>query len=313
MFSITYRGLEGQPGLYARIQRKIDALWWDAIAKAWIAAPTANCNIALAEDANKDGVYTATDNNLLPKQGGIYRIHVYEAANAFICSSEAVNSSNRMSVLEIINEVQRQLRLPQSASMVDAHAQLLLSFMNKVMLNFMMEAAVFDDLKVNGSIQLQKDISIYAISPLNVSNIDVLQNIQIGTSAPLEKLSDDDFRDFVRVHTEEASDNTLTPLEAEPEAYRQYARAGGAIYIEVCPTPDQSYTADYALLVKPERVADGNDIPMLDQETIIEGVLLLAKEEMGIADQGDVDSFAVKLKGEIFSQGESNWGDVNPL
>lgn len=209
-----------------------------------------------------------------------------------------------MTVLEIINEVQRRLRLPQSTAISDAHAQLLLSYLNEVQRDYMMESVVWDELKTYGNFNTTAGTNIYTISITGGGEIEIIRSLRIGTNTPLEKFdNDEEFREYKRVYT----------AQAQPLMWRVYSRSGGNIIIEVCPTPDAVYQVDAEVVKKPPKLSLATDTPLLDSDTVILGITMLARKEMGLDAQGDLASFQAKLGLQSENQGESNFGDVEAV
>lgn len=204
-----------------------------------------------------------------------------------------------MTVLEIIQEVQRRLRMPVSTSLTDAHSQLILSFINTVQRDFMLENIVWDECKVYGSFDTVAGTPTYSIS-VSGQELDVVRNLQIGTNAPIVKYDDDDFREYKRANTG----------QAQPLVFRIYSKSGGGITVELCPTPDAVYSVDFEALKKPPRLTAQNETPLLDSDTIIAGALMLARGEQ---EGKEPDSFQAKLALQGDTQGESNWGDAEAV
>lgn len=207
-----------------------------------------------------------------------------------------------MTALEIVNDVQRVLRMPVSAAITEPHARLLLSFCNLVMRDFMLESFVWDELKVFGNFDTSADNAIYSISSTR-GDIDVISNIQIGTDDPLANYNDENFRAYKRTNT-----NTGQPL-----VYRHYGRNAGAVLIEVSPTPDAVYTVDVETLIKPPKLVNSTDVPLLDPDTIVLGCVMLARKDQGEDYSGDLQAFQAKLALQGGTQGESNFGDVEAV
>src|SRR4030067_452310 len=90
-----------------------------------------------------------------------------------------------MTALEIINEVQIRLRLPKSTTITDAHAQLLLSFLNEVQRDYMHESVVWDELKTYGNFNTAAGTSLYTISITNSQEGEIIRALKIGTDVPL--------------------------------------------------------------------------------------------------------------------------------
>src|SRR4030067_2060095 len=110
-----------------------------------------------------------------------------------------------MTALEIINEVQIRLRLPKSTTITDAHAQLLLSFLNEVQRDYMHESVVWDELKTYGNFINAARTSLYTISITNSQEVEIIRALQIGPNPPLEKFNnDEEFREYKRDNTANA-------------------------------------------------------------------------------------------------------------
>src|SRR4030065_570284 len=206
-----------------------------------------------------------------------------------------------MTALEIINEVQIRLRLPKSTTITDAHAQLLLSFLNEVQREYVHDSGVWDELKTYGNFNTAAGTSLYTISITNSQEVEIIRALKIGTNPPLEKFNnDEEFREYKRVNT----------ANAQPLAWRVYGRSGGSIIIELAPTPDAVYQIDAEIIKKPPKMSIAADVPLLDADTLILGATMLAKKEMGLDAQGDAAGFQAKLGLESDTQGESNFGGV---
>jgi len=206
-----------------------------------------------------------------------------------------------LTALEIINNVQRELRLPISTTVMEPHAKMLLLFANKVMRDFMLEDTTWDELKVFGDFDTVADTFIYTISSPS-GDIDVIRHLQVGSNDPIKKFDDGKFKAYKRSN----------PTPARPMVYRHYSRDSAAIQIEVCPVPDAVYTVDVEALIKPPRLVNGTDIPLLDSDTIILGCVMLARKDQGEDYSGDLAAFQAKLSLQSGTQGDSNFSDVEP-
>lgn len=302
-YALTYRGIEGQAELYARIQRMLDGKWWDETGSAWVDAESAACDIALAESGTSPGQYSASA-GFNPAKGGVYTVSVYTAAAILLMRTDCPYLPDQLTVLEIINNVQREMRLPQTGEVsfpTSAHAQLLLSFINKTM-DLMMEHSPSASLKVSGSFQTMAGISYYPISPVNFpSGLDTLSRLQIGTYEPLLKMDDDQISDYRRNAT----------AQGQPRYYRIYNRQGGTLIVDLADTPDASYTVDFSGLLRVSKLTAHTDIPPLDADTIQLGVLWMAKEDQGEEFQTDIAAFQAKIS--LHNPGGGAAGDVDFL
>jgi hypothetical protein len=208
-----------------------------------------------------------------------------------------------MTVIEMIRQVQRELRLPQSGTASEPHAKIILDYINKVQRSLMMESASWDELKVSGYFHTQANVGTYTISIINEGEVDVIRDMRIGTNPPLVHRTDEQFRELKRDYT--------TP--GQPIYYRHFSREAGYLVAELIPVPDGVYRVDTEVLMKPPRLTMDNQEPMLDPDTIILGAIMLAKEGQGEDFAMAQAAFQAKLGLQIENSGESNWGDVEAV
>lgn len=204
--------------------------------------------------------------------------------------------------LQMVNRMQRELRLPQSQLVTDPHAALMLGCLNNAQRNLLPESYVWDELKVYGTFSTQIGEALYTITGSDTKDIDVIRNLEIPGSDPFTHLPDAEFRTKKR-------DQGATP--SQPIFYRNYSRSGGAsIVIEVCPTPDAVYAVSTEALIKPKRMVAAGDLIELDEDTLFLAAMFLATKAEGQDFQADLALYQAKLALSGESQGESNWGDV---
>jgi len=289
MYTLSYNGIEGQAGLYARIQRLLDGLWWDESVLAWVVADayTIDGDIVMTETAESPGEYTAQA-AFNPAKGGVYVVSVYTDGGVLLMRTDCPYLPNQRTVLQIINNVQKELRLPQTGEIAfstSAHAQLLLSFLNKTM-DLIMEHSPSSALSVSGAFQLTQGLQYFPVSPVNISSgIDTLSRLQIGSNEPLMLVTAEQLADYRRTFTQ----------QGQPLYYRLYNRRGGSMIIEVAPTPDATYTVDFSGLLRVAQLANHDDVPMLDADTVQLGVLWMAKQDQGEEYQTDLAAFQAKI------------------
>ncbi len=301
MYALTYRGMDGQTGLYARIKRRLDEYWWDNAASAWVADADSDCDISLTEGTA--GIYAATG-GCTPMQGGVYAIYVYDSDDNLVAMAEEIYSPEQLNALEIINEVQKDLRLSQSSAISETHAALLLSFLNTIQQDIMMDGYVWPELNLKGAFGTRDGISLYYIYPANGGVLDKIESMQIGDDEEIEfPKSDERFRELKRQYT----------TEAQPLFARIYGRAGAALVIELLPTPDDVYQVDFEALMRPAALSTAAAIPILDSRTIQAGVFYLAKEEQGDDFSTALAVFQMKLSSQSVSHGDENTQDVEPV
>ncbi len=305
-FPVTFFGIEGLTGAYARIKRKDDGFWYDEAADTWIATATSDTDLALTEDGSEAGKYTATAATFNAKPGAKYITYVYTSADVLINYTEnTYKSAQQKTALEIVQEVQRELRLPQaSGAFSKAHDVLMLIFANKF-IDLTFEAGQWEELDIAGGITLTQGKSVYVIEPANNTFLDVINHMQIGTNVPLKKfMTNDDFRNYAR---EQSS------TQNQPLYMRIYGRQGRSILFEVAPTPDQSYLLDWEGQMKPLKLVNTTDICIFDSDLIIDGTLMLAKEESGLDFSAEADVVRLKTDSRVKSEADDSWGDIQAI
>jgi len=162
------------------------------------------------------------------------------------------------------------------------------------------EGYVWDELKWTTTVATVQGTPTYRIERSGYE-LDVLRNLQIGTSEPLSLLSDLLFREYKRLYT----------TQGQPKVWRHYSADTGTITIEVSPVPDAIYTIAVEALVKAKRLTLATDVPLIDPEILVLGGLTLAKEDQG----EDATLAAQEYGGKLSSaatKNETNWGDVDP-
>lgn len=294
-YVIEHRNTADIAGLYARVQRASDDKYWDDVADGWITPATTDCDISLTE--GDKGVYNATIADLSPAKGEIYNVEVYNSADTLLQNTEDPYDPDRKTTLEIINQIQRGLRLPESAALTTSHAKLLLTFLNELQDTLMIDGD-WPELKLKLSQLIISGQSKVTIYPTNTAEVDIIKRIQVGTDIPLFILNDREFLDIQR--TNSGSSN-------QPTQARVLYRIGGALVVEVDPVPDAAYTLVIEALQKPAELVNQGDIPILDTNTLIQGVLAKAKDEQGTSPGGAFASFLEKLNGGLTSQQLSSY------
>ena len=302
-YTVNYRGKAGMTGLYASIVRRSDEYWFNETTQTWVSAVSAACRKTLAEDGTIKGYYTGSS-LMAPAPGEIYAIYVYDSSDILLLMTEDMYSPTQKTALQIVNTVQKKLRLPQTASgsfATDPHAQLILSFANQAMMDMITDAFEWDEMKLAGAFGTRDGIAVYTIYPVNGASIGGISRLQIGGDDPFDLLNDSDFRNMKNIYT----------VGSTPLFYRIYARAGNALVIEILPVPDAVYVVEFEGMQRPDELSAYTDIPLLDPDTIIAGALMLARKDQGEDYTLEMGAFQAKLslKGR---QTEAAWGDVLP-
>ena len=300
-YSIVHSDVPNRTNLYAIVQRSDDTYYWDVDGAAWVAVQAGTAEIALAETPAGSGSYQATA-AFTPIHGTVYTIFVYDDADELIVATELPYAIKK-TALEIVNEVQKEMRLPQSTLITEAHAQLVLSFVNKAIQGPMMEGADWPELILRGRLMLKQGVTMYTIRPVNSERVDFIEEITPVGYEPLIKRQDGYFRTLKR-------GNDISG-ENQPIDYRIYSRAGGNLLFEITPAPDQNYEATFEARQQPNRLVAATDYSLLDDDMIIMGALAVTRNEAGHDATLDTQAFTGKLSGQIDNQTEPNWGDIN--
>lgn len=207
-----------------------------------------------------------------------------------------------MTLLEMVNQVQEELKLPKSGLITDSHASRIRIWVDKIQRNFMMENTVWDELKVKGYFDTEIGKAIYTVG-ITGGEIDTIRNLSIGTYAPLIPRSDEQFRELKRSYTD----------QEQPLWFRHYGRTSSGILVELLPVPDAIYQIDTEALKKPAKLTLADDEPDLDPDTIMLGAKMLELKELGRDNSKETDEFNIKLGLQDDTAGESNFGDCEAV
>lgn len=205
-----------------------------------------------------------------------------------------------LTALQIVNEVQRDLRLPQSVDFNSAHAKLILSYVNRVQMDIMTPACAWRELQGFATSQ--------TILNADVQSLTTMMNVTIPSAMTFDKLST---INYMGIDTEEillTSDasqfrkfKTTTPGKPTHYRVRTYNSATDVLTVEYnCPC-DAAYTLTLEGSVKPPLLVLETDVPLLPAETIVIGTILLAKTK-----QGQDVTFDIAIWKDNFSQISGN-------
>ncbi len=301
MFSITHRDVGGKTSLYAHVLRMDDGKYWDESADAWVATESGMCNVSLAEDTTMPGRYAGSA-NFNPSHGTTYDISIFEADGTMIVKTSQPYVSDKKTALQLVNDIQQELRLPKSADFTAPHAKSVLAQLNKA-IQVMNESDGWPEMNVKGSFMTKVGVSVYSLRPINASYVDILKRMQIGTNVPLAKRTDGNFKTLQKMNT----------APAQPTDYRIFGRAGGVLIVELTPAPDIAYQVDFELLMRNELLAAVTDIPLLDTNAIYIGGLAFTKKDQGSWYQDDMALFQNLVSAHADNQSEPNWGDAETI
>ena len=272
-YALSYKTVRDKTTLYAVIQDRETSLFWDEDTDTWVAEIVDGCHLALTESADK-GVYTGSA-TFTPVNGGVYQISVYDSADAeYIMDTIEVYPSKTKTVLQIVNAVQTELRMPNSAAITDMLSRLILAKMNTVLTVLLPENNVFDHLKVQGSFTINSSRPFYRVNPVNVDFVDSISFLRKPDLTYINPANDD-------IHFRQMADAHNASLTyAAPVWYRISQRDHGFPIVEFTPAPDQAYIVSYEVLKAAKELTAATDyVPVPD--VIKAGALMLMKLEMG--------------------------------
>lgn len=251
-YALSYKTVRDKTTLYAVIEDRETSLFWDEVTDTWVDTLVDGCNLPLTESADK-GVYTGSA-TFAPVNGGVYQISVFDSADAdYQMDTIEVYPSKTKTVLQIINAVQLELRLPQSAALTDNFARIILAKMNTVLTEILPDRNIFDHLKVQGSFTINSAKPFYRLNPINVDGIESITYLRRPDLQFILKAQSDVAFKF-------SADSASRSLSfAPPEIYRIYQRDGEFPILEFAPPPDQSYIVSYEVIKKVKELTSVGD------------------------------------------------------
>ena len=250
---------------------KETSLFWDEVADAWVDTLSSDCNLTLTESVTEPGVYTGSA-TFTPQNGGVYQISVFDSVDAeYSMDTIEVYPSKTKTVLQVINAIQLELRLPQSTTLTDKFAQIVLANMNKVLLDLLPEKQIFDHLKVQGSFTINSARPLYRLAPVNVDTVESITFLRRPDMTYIVKAKDD-------ITFRTAADSYNASLTySSPEWYRIAQRDSGFPILEFTPAPDASYIVSYEVLKQSKEMTTLTEYVPLHR-VIQAGALMLTKQ-----------------------------------
>lgn len=240
-YALSYKTVRDKTTLYAVIEDRETSLFWDEVTDTWVDALVDGCNLPLTESADK-GVYTGSA-TFIPVNGGVYQISVFDSADAdYQMDTIEVSPSKTKTVLQIINAVQLELRLPQSAALTDNFARIILAKMNTVLTEILPDRNIFDHLKVQGSFTINSAKPFYRLNPVNVDGVESITYLRRPDMA-FVTLANDDTKFKIMA---DSYNNSLT--YSSPNYFRIAQRDGGFPILEFTPAPDVPYIISYEVI-----------------------------------------------------------------
>ena len=240
-YALSYKTVRDKTTLYAVIEDRETSLFWDEATDTWVDTLVDGCNLPLTESADK-GVYTGSA-TFTPVNGGVYQISVFDSADAdYQMDTIEVYPSKTKTVLQIINAVQLELRLPQSAALTDNFARIILAKMNTVLTEILPDRNIFDHLKVQGSFTINSAKPFYRLNPVNVDGVESITYLRRPDMA-FVTLANDDTKFKIMA---DSYNNSLT--YSSPNYFRIAQRDGGFPILEFTPAPDVPYIISYEVI-----------------------------------------------------------------
>lgn len=300
-YALSLKTVRDKTTLFAVIQDKETSLFWDEVTDTWVEAIVDGCNLALTESGDK-GVYTGSA-TFTPVNGGIYQISVFDSADAeYQMDTVEVYPSKTKTVLNVINAVQLELRMPLSSALTDNFARIILAKMNTVLLTILPDRNVFDHLKVTGSFTINSTRPFYRLSPVNVDFIDKINWLRLPNLSFIPQAKDD-------IEFRQIADTSNASLEfSEPRLYRIAQRDHGFPIIEFASPPDQAYIVSYEVLKAAKEMTLATEfVPVPD--VIKAGALLLMLQSQGRDATAEANIFQMALDRAQTVMANSNMGD----
>lgn len=301
-YALSYKTVRDKTTLYAVIQDRETSLFWDEATDTWVDTLVGGCNLTLTESADK-GVYTASA-TFTPVNGGVYQISVFDSADAdYQMDTIEVYPSKTKTVLQIINAVQLELRMPQSAALTDNFARIILAKMNTVLTEILPDRNIWDHLKVQGSFTINTAKPFYRINPVNADGIQSLTFLRRPDLLFITKATSDENFKFV-------SDTANRSLDyAAPEFYRISQRDGEFPIVEFAPPPDQSYIISYeAVKTVKELTSVGEFVP--NPNVVKAGALMLMLKSQGRDATTEEGIFEMALGRSASAGANTQMGDI---
>ncbi len=301
-YELSYKTVRDKTTLYAVIQDKETSKFWDEVSDVWVDEITDACNLTLTESSEK-GVYTGSA-TFTPVKGGIYQISVFDSADAeYSMDTIEVYPSKTKTVLEVINAVQLDLRLPQSASLADNFAKIILAKMNTVLQTLLPENNIFDHLKVQGSFTINSSRPLYRLTPVNVDFVETINFLRRPDLAYINKATDDiAFRTLADTYNASLSC-------ASPDFYRIAQRDNGFPILEFTPAPDQAYIVSYEIIKSHKELTAVTDyVPLPD--VVKAGALALMKQQQGRDASAELAIFEATMRRAGTHSSNSQIGDL---
>lgn len=300
-YTLSFKTIRDKTTLYAVIQDRETSKFWDETNDVWVSAITAACQLALTESADK-GVYTGSA-TFTPVNGGVYQISIFDSADTdYQMDTIEVYPSKTKTVLQVINAVQQELRMPLSSALTDSFAKIILAKMNTVLNTIIPDRNIFDHLKVQGSFTINSTRPFYRISPVNVDSVETINYLRKPDLTFISKSSNDlDFKTIA-----DSANAALT--YGAPDLYRISQRDGGFPIVEFTPAPDVAYIVSYEIIKgTKELTVVGDYVPLPD--TVKSGALMLMLQSQGRDASAEAAIFEMSLSRATTISANSQMGD----
>jgi len=307
-YSVRARFDTGFTTVYALIQSlEFGAgTWWNNSTQHWDTptdgmlddtTPADGSFITLTESGTEKGIYTGIFTNLAPIKGTIYRIWVMDgsggkvrpdADGVYFRMSEVPYSVGSLTALEIINRVQRRLRLPASSAITDTHAQLMLDFVNDAYLTVFPNIGVMNELKVRGAFFAHGGgPTLWPIHPINFSYVSKLNWVKYYGKSPDEYPLELVSAETLEIENLKAMTSGDLPGYAKFYCIRQSPDRFPVV--QLYPDPDPGVAFEYECSIKPSALSAATDYPICDPMALLYGATILAKRDAGLDPSAEVE------------------------
>lgn len=302
-YPLSYKTVTGKSGLYAVIQDYETQLYWDEVANAWVESITSDCYLTLTESSEK-GVYTGSAADLTVVNGGTYQITVFDSGDSdYQITTLITTPAKTETLLEVVNGVQRALRMPVSSGITDQLSLAIIQKVNDVLTTMLPGNSIYEHLKIKGSFATKSGTDLYRISPVNVSGISSIIYLRNPDLSFLRgPLSDSDFRALKDIYNAEFN-------YTMPTVFRIAGFDGGYPMVELFNNPDDTYIISFEAVRKLPKLTAATDYVFLPDVARL-GATMMMKMDMGRDYKMESGLFAQALEVANSEQSNVSFGDV---
>lgn len=277
-YALSVKHVTGRT-LKCAVQDVLTGLYWDEVGNAWVASVTADCKVAVTEDGTHKGFYAGSASDLNVVKGGVYKILVYDSNDAdFLLTSIITIPAKTETLLEVVNGVQRSLRMPISAGIADQLSLSIIQRVNDVLKTILPVNGIQENTKISGTFTLKSGVSLYRVAPPNVNTVDSITYLSDHNgSRMIGPMSPEDFRNAQGVYLLDMT-GIITP--GIPRYFKVASKDSGYPIVEVFPAPDDYYTVSYEAVSRMDKVSTATEyVP--HSEIVRIAATMMMKTDMG--------------------------------